>query len=225
MLGKILYQGLSKNILYLIPFDVPLRVDNTTSFTIKVNYAQHSCAYLGKLVKKSLWHQRFGHTSNDIVTKMLNKSSPSSIFDIVASVCQACLQGKYHKLPFTESSSKSLPPFELVRTDVWGPSPYPSIDGFKYYVLFCDDFTIYTWIFPLGNKSVVFGCFNHCEHLFKIIYLLLLKLLEVMGMGNISIRASRTFLHTKESIIRFYVPIHQSRMASQIGKIDIFEKL
>lgn len=121
MLGKILYQGLSKNGLYPIPFDLPLRIEqNLAAFSTKVSPAQHSSTYLGKLVKKSLWHQRFGHPSHEVVTRMLNKCSLSSISDVVPSVCQACLQCKFHKLPFSKSVSKSISPFELVHTDVWG---------------------------------------------------------------------------------------------------------
>lgn len=49
------------------------------------------------------------------------------------------------------TSSMSL---ELVYSDVW-TSPVLSIDGFKYYVLFVDDFTYHVWIYPLKRKSDV----------------------------------------------------------------------
>ncbi|GAU17915.1 hypothetical protein TSUD_330400, partial [Trifolium subterraneum] len=42
---------------------------------------------------------------------------------------------------------------ELVHTDVWGPAPIISSSGFKYYVHFIDDFTRFTWIYPLKQKS------------------------------------------------------------------------
>lgn len=38
---------------------------------------------------------------------------------------------------------------------VWGPSPIPSNKGFRYYLLVIDDFSRFTWIFPLHYKSKV----------------------------------------------------------------------
>lgn len=39
--------------------------------------------------------------------------------------------------------------------DVWGPSPVSSFQGYCYYFNFVDDFSRYTWLFPLVNKSDV----------------------------------------------------------------------
>ena len=44
-------------------------------------------------------------------------------------------------------------PFEIIHSDVWGPSPVLSNLGFKYFTLFIDDFTCFIWLFPLYNKS------------------------------------------------------------------------
>lgn len=43
----------------------------------------------------------------------------------------------------------------LLHSDVWGPSPGVSVSGFRYYVSFVDDFSKYTWIFPLVSNSDV----------------------------------------------------------------------
>lgn len=45
-------------------------------------------------------------------------------------------------------------PFDLIHYDVW--MPVASVSGFRYYVLFTDDFKCYTWIFPMCHKSKVF---------------------------------------------------------------------
>lgn len=39
--------------------------------------------------------------------------------------------------------------------DVWGPSPVASNKGFKYYLLVIDDFTRFSWLFPMHYKSEV----------------------------------------------------------------------
>jgi transposase InsO family protein len=42
-----------------------------------------------------------------------------------------------------------------VYSDVWGPAPFISVDGFLYYVIFIDHFSKYVWLYPLKLKSDV----------------------------------------------------------------------
>ena len=63
--------------------------------------------------------------------------------------------GKHTRLPFRVSESHSFFPFQLVHSDVW-TSPCYSYSGYKYYVIFLDDYTHYLWSIPLRNKSDVF---------------------------------------------------------------------
>ncbi|KAE8728571.1 hypothetical protein F3Y22_tig00004205pilonHSYRG00041 [Hibiscus syriacus] len=49
---------------------------------------------------------------------------------------------------------------ELVHTDVWGPSPVPSLAGSLYYVTFIDDSTRKVWVYFLKKKSEVFDTFK-----------------------------------------------------------------
>ena len=69
-------------------------------------------------------------------------------------MCQSCQQGKHVRLPFSSSSSSSSFPFELLHCDIW-TSPHTSILGFQYYLVILDDFTHFTWTFPIRNKSEV----------------------------------------------------------------------
>jgi hypothetical protein len=43
----------------------------------------------------------------------------------------------------------------LIHADVW-TSPTFSFSGYKFYLVLIDDFTHYTWTFPLRQKSEVF---------------------------------------------------------------------
>lgn len=43
-------------------------------------------------------------------------------------------------------------PFQLVHCDLW-TSPIASFSGYKYYLLVMDDFTHFSWSFPLHHKS------------------------------------------------------------------------
>jgi len=41
----------------------------------------------------------------------------------------------------------------LIHSEIWGPSLVSSINGFLYFVLFIDDFSCFTWIYFLKNRS------------------------------------------------------------------------
>lgn len=43
--------------------------------------------------------------------------------------------------------------------DVWGPFPILSHGGFKFYLLIVDNFSRYSWFYPLHHKSQVFRTF------------------------------------------------------------------
>lgn len=78
---------------------------------------------------------------------------------------------KSHALPFNNSSSHSSAPLQLVHTDLWGPSPILSSFDFRYYVVFVDEFSRYTWLYPFKYKSNVYSIFitfqKLVENLFK----------------------------------------------------------
>jgi transposase InsO family protein len=78
--------------------------------------------------------------------------------DKLCSACQAEKQvGNTHPKKSMMSTSK---PFELLRMDLFGPTTYTSIGGNKYGFVTMDDFTRYTWVFFLVDKSNVFATFK-----------------------------------------------------------------
>lgn len=100
-----------------------------------------------------LWHRRLGHPSESTFSK-ITPSLPREMHD-----CEICHYSKSTRLPFNLSLSKTTQAFELVHSDVWGPFP-SSLDGFKYFVTFIDDFSKVTWLYLLKSKSEVFNCFK-----------------------------------------------------------------
>jgi hypothetical protein len=74
----------------------------------------------------------------------VNESSPS--------VCNACQLGKSHQLPYSSAIHRSTAPLQLIFSDVWGPAPV-SVGGYKYYISFIDDFTKFTWIYLMHDRT------------------------------------------------------------------------
>ena len=101
------------------------------------------------------WHSRLGHPALPILKTMISKFNlPLSSSVLLAKPCSACLINKMHKLPFGPTTLVSSCALDIVFSDVW-TSPLMSVDGFKYYVIFVDHFTRYTWFYPL-KKSLKF---------------------------------------------------------------------
>jgi histone deacetylase 1/2 len=79
-------------------------------------------------------------------------------------MCDACQQGKSHRLPYPQSISVSSGVLDLVFFDVWGPAPN-SVSQNKYYVSFIDDYSKFTWVYLLRQKSEVFSVFHNFQSL------------------------------------------------------------
>jgi hypothetical protein len=64
--------------------------------------------------------------------------------------------GNTHPKKSMMSTSKG---FELLHMNLFGPTQYTSIGENKYGLVIVDDFTRYTWVFFLVDKSDVFATF------------------------------------------------------------------
>jgi transposase InsO family protein len=106
------------------------------------------------------WHFRVGHPSSDIVSRVVkNYDLPLSVNEFNKGfVCISCQLGKGKHQPFSLSNRVSFHPLDLIHTNVWA-SPISSVGGYKYYVVFIDDFSRFTWFYPLYNKAKVFDTF------------------------------------------------------------------
>ena len=128
----------------------------------KRNFEPQATSCFGSTDKKddslSMWHARFGHLDYDYLKMLDSKSlveglsfNQNEIFD---RKCHGCAYGKQHCLPFPKKSvHKCKQPLELIHTDVCGPIPINSVGGSRYFVTFTDDYTHYTYVNMIKNKS------------------------------------------------------------------------
>ena len=103
------------------------------------------------------WHSRLGHPSPPVLQSIISKNSlPVASSSIIQKpvVCSDCHINKSHKIPFQTSSIRSTRPLQYIFSDVW-TSPITSVDNNKYYVLFVDHYSRYSWLYSLQKKSQV----------------------------------------------------------------------
>ena len=108
---------------------------------------------LKSIDENQLWHRRLAHPFEFVLSKLFSNVSKSH------TTCDTCQLSKSTRLPFGNSQSRTCKPFEIVHTDVWGPTT-ESMEGFKYFVLFIDDFSRVSFLYLMKSKSEVFTIFK-----------------------------------------------------------------
>ncbi|KAJ9548119.1 hypothetical protein OSB04_020662 [Centaurea solstitialis] len=114
-----------------------------------------------------LWHVRLGHVSASRLQFLASTGALGQLKSCDISDCSGCKLAKFSTLPFNKSMSCSFAPFDLVHSDVWGPSPVSSKGGSKYYVSFIDDYTRYTWVFLMKRRSDFFLVYSNFRALIQ----------------------------------------------------------
>ena len=97
--------------------------------------------------------------------------------------------GKSCRLPFSLNNKIASAPLVKIHCDLWGPAPIASVQKFKYYVIFVDDHTRYTWLYPLKHKSDLFSTFLTFQRLVKNQFGTKIKTFQCDGGGEFSLQA------------------------------------
>ncbi|WVY91158.1 hypothetical protein V8G54_036672 [Vigna mungo] len=100
-----------------------------------------------------LWHRHLGHASFSYLKKLFPLLFAK--IDISVLHCDVCEEAKSHHVPFPLSLNKSIVPFMLIHSDVWGPSKISTLRGSRWFVTFIDDCTRMTWLWLMKSKGEV----------------------------------------------------------------------
>ncbi|KAI3706128.1 hypothetical protein L1987_76386 [Smallanthus sonchifolius] len=112
------------------------------------------------------WHDRLGHPGQPVMEFLSSKHFISCNKRKLPFVCQSCQLSKHKRLSFSDSTTRTLSRFAILHCDLW-TSPILSHAGYKYYMVLTDDFTQYTWVYPLKFKSETFTKFTHFHQFVK----------------------------------------------------------
>ena len=77
-------------------------------------------------------------------------------------LCGACEAGKITRAKHPSKTIMSTSyPFELLHMDLFGPNAYKSLGGNSFGLVIVDDFSRFTWVFFLDDKSQVQKIFKN----------------------------------------------------------------
>lgn len=103
---------------------------------------------LSTTIVPRLWHRRLGYPSTATLSFLFKHHS----YICISFSKQSCNTGYLAKskcLPFCASTTKCCTPLELIHTDIWGSSFTTAICGSWFYIVFIDDYSCYTWLYPI----------------------------------------------------------------------------
>jgi hypothetical protein len=141
--GSLAFKGVSDDKLYLVDFT-------------KENDDLDACL-LAKTNMGWLWHRRLAHVWMKNLHKLLKGEHVLGLIDVCFEKyrpCAACQAGKQVGTSHpSKNVMKTSRPLELLHMDLFGSIAYLSIGGSKYGLVIVDDYSRFTWVFFLHNKS------------------------------------------------------------------------
>lgn len=140
--------------LYIIQSEERLPVvEDLLSPRISACYNSRTVLPSNSLERILLWHKRLGYPNFVYLKKVMPQLfSGIHVTDLKCEVCIFAKQtrGQYLPRPYESSS-----PFNLIHSDVWGPSRVANLNGSRWFVTFVDDHSRLTWVYLMKNKSEV----------------------------------------------------------------------
>jgi ABC-type long-subunit fatty acid transport system fused permease/ATPase subunit len=75
-------------------------------------------------------------------------------------------------------------PFDLLHSFVWGPTPFVSKGGYKYYIIFIDDFSRYTWIYFIKHHSEALSIYKNFSAMIRTYFDTSIRVFHVNSVGE-----------------------------------------
>jgi transposase InsO family protein len=101
----------------------------------------------------NLWHKRLCHISKERINTLCKQSIlPPLDLNALEDVCINCVKGKLTNLR-KKGAIRSSNLLELIHTDICGPFPNPTHDGFRYFITFTDDYSRFGYVYLITEKS------------------------------------------------------------------------
>jgi hypothetical protein len=99
-----------------------------------------------------LWHCRLGHISRGRIDRLVKAEILPPLQLSELDQCVDCIKGKYVK-KVKKDAKRSAGNLEIIHTDICGPFPVKSVDGYDSFITFTDDYSRFGYIYPIKERS------------------------------------------------------------------------
>jgi transposase InsO family protein len=140
--------------------------DNNTALLNGITIPMTECAGLVSTcpLDISLWHRHLGHLNFTDVQHLISKELVSGITIKISTppdpICEPCIAGKQHRIINKRATSRSTIALSLIHSDLHGPLPVRTQEGYRYWITFIDDATRLWIVSFLHAKSEAFTAFK-----------------------------------------------------------------
>ena len=100
-----------------------------------------------------MWHKLLGHCNTSDLTKLENVVQGMNFSDMKEFDCETCILSKKTNTRNRDADTRATRPFELIHTDLSGPVDPTAKDGFRYAMIFVDDYSGCAFTYFLKEKS------------------------------------------------------------------------
>jgi len=161
------------------------------------------------------WHRRLGHPGRDALVQLSRSSDIRCTRAHDEHLCHACQLDRHVHLPF-HSCSHAARIFDLVHCDLW-TSLVISISRYKYYLEVVDDYSHYSWTFPLRAKSDAFPALLHFFAWVSTQFSLTVKVVQCDNGREFDNSTSRAFFLSHGVQLRMSCPYTSSQKTARLS--------
>ena len=149
--NRIVARGTKKDGMYALAEESKDGFNTTIFFSSRFRRVDNEC-----------WHKLLGHPHQRVVDHLqIKKFISLDLKNKFSTICTSCQLGKSCRLPFLSIEREIKTSFHKIHCDLWGPALVRSREQFQFYAIFIDDYTHFTWFYPMRKKSDLTDCFDH----------------------------------------------------------------
>lgn len=155
------------------------------------------------------WHKRYAHIGFTGLKEMIKRKMVIGIDENIklhqVEFCEPCVSAKMTRLPFGKRT-KSKRILEIIHSDICGPITPETFDGCKYFVTFIDDFSNFTAVYLVKQKSEVFEKFREFVNMAESKFNCKVSKLRCDNGGEYTAKAFIEFCKMKGIVLDYTVP-------------------
>jgi histone deacetylase 1/2 len=105
------------------------------------------------VLQDQLIHRRFGHYSAKVINDTMKLITGSNTVTVKSCDCHTCAAAKLHENPYRSTGHTVPSSFHTLHCDLLDFRTNQSLNGYKFALVITDEYTRYSFAYPLSSKS------------------------------------------------------------------------